>query len=91
MAPTVQVKNFNKAGRARIDIARTAKPRNIDRTPRPCPIRVNPVAYTMAAALLQEHGPVELLEVAGADHFQINMWASDPTYLWVQRVRALMQ
>lgn len=48
-------------------------------------------AYTMAAALLQEHGPVELLEIADADHFQVNMRASDPTYLWVQRVRALMQ
>jgi arylformamidase len=48
-------------------------------------------AYAMAAALRQEHGPVELLEVADADHFQINMWASDPTYLWVKQVRALMQ
>ena len=48
-------------------------------------------AYAMATALRQEHAPVELLEVAGADHFQINMWASDPIYPWAQRVRALMQ
>jgi acetyl esterase/lipase len=48
-------------------------------------------AYAMAAALRQEQGPVELLEVAGADHFQINMRAGDPADVWVQRVRAWMQ
>jgi arylformamidase len=48
-------------------------------------------AYTMAAALRQEEGPVELLEVAAADHFQINMRSGDPEDIWVQHVRAWMQ
>lgn len=48
-------------------------------------------AYAMAAALRQEQGPVELLEVAGADHFQISMRGGDPEDTWGQRVRAWMQ
>jgi acetyl esterase/lipase len=48
-------------------------------------------AYTMAAALRNELGPVELLEIPGVDHFQINMRAADPAFIWVQRVRAWMQ
>jgi arylformamidase len=48
-------------------------------------------AYAMAAALRQAQAPVELLEIPVADHFQINMWAADQEFLWVQRVRAWMQ
>jgi arylformamidase len=48
-------------------------------------------AHTMAAALRREPGPVELLEIPDADHFQINMRAEDPAFIWVQRVRAWMQ
>jgi len=48
-------------------------------------------AYTMAAALRQEAGAVELLEIAAADHFQINMRSGNPEDIWVQRVRAWMQ
>jgi dipeptidyl aminopeptidase/acylaminoacyl peptidase len=48
-------------------------------------------AYAMAAALRQEQGPVELLEAAGADHFQINMRGGNPEDIWVQRVRSWMQ
>jgi acetyl esterase/lipase len=48
-------------------------------------------AYTMAAALRSAPGPVELLEIPGVDHFQINLRAADPAFIWVQRVRAWMQ
>jgi acetyl esterase/lipase len=48
-------------------------------------------AYTMAAALRQQPGSVEFLEIVGADHFQISMQGGDPAALWVQRVRAWMQ
>jgi acetyl esterase/lipase len=48
-------------------------------------------AYTMAAALRQEEGLVELLEVAAADHFQINMRSGNAEDIWVQRVRSWMQ
>jgi acetyl esterase/lipase len=48
-------------------------------------------AYTMTAALRQEIGPVELLEIAGADHFQSSMQAQDAEDPWVQRARAWMQ
>ena len=47
-------------------------------------------AFTMAAALCQEAGTVEFLEVPGADHFHINMRHADPDDPWVQRVRAWM-
>ena len=48
-------------------------------------------AHTMTAALRQAAGPVEFLEIARADHFQINLRAQDPEDIWVQRVRAWMQ
>jgi acetyl esterase/lipase len=48
-------------------------------------------AYAMEAALRQEDGPVELLDIAGVDHFQINMRSAAPEDVWVQRVRAWMQ
>jgi arylformamidase len=48
-------------------------------------------AYAMAAALRQAEGPVEFLEIAGADHFQISQYGGDPAQLWVQRVCAWMQ
>lgn len=48
-------------------------------------------AYTMAAALRREPGAVELLDIPQVDHFQISMRAEDPTFIWVQRVRAWMQ
>ncbi len=48
-------------------------------------------AFTMEAALRREAGPVELLEIAGADHFQINQQGGEAEYIWVQRVRAWMQ
>jgi acetyl esterase/lipase len=47
--------------------------------------------YTMTAALRCTDGSVELLEIPGADHFQMNMRAEDPEFLWVQRVSAWMQ
>jgi acetyl esterase/lipase len=47
-------------------------------------------AYTMAAALRQEAGTVEFIDIAGADHFQISLQGGDPASLWVQRVRAWM-
>ena len=47
-------------------------------------------AFTMAAALRQEAGPIAFLEVPGADHFHINMRHADPADPWVQRVRAWM-
>lgn len=48
-------------------------------------------AYAMAAALRQEQGEVEFLEIAAADHFHISMQGGDPERLWVQRVRDWMQ
>ena len=48
-------------------------------------------AYAMAAALRQQDGALEMLEVAGADHFQISVHGGDPEGDWVQRVRAWMQ
>jgi acetyl esterase/lipase len=48
-------------------------------------------AYAMAAALRREAAAVVLLEIAAADHFQINQQSGDPSDLWVQRVRAWMQ
>jgi acetyl esterase/lipase len=47
-------------------------------------------AFTMAALLRREAGPVEFLEVPEADHFHINMRQADPDDPWVQRVRAWM-
>jgi arylformamidase len=47
-------------------------------------------AHTMAAALRQTSGPVELLEIPGADHFQMSQYGGDPAHLWVQRVQAWM-
>ncbi len=47
-------------------------------------------AYIMEAALRREAGPVELIDVAGADHFQISMQGGEPESIWVQRVRAWM-
>jgi arylformamidase len=48
-------------------------------------------AYTMTAALRGTEGPVELLEIPAVDHFQINMRAADPEFIWVQRVKAWIQ
>jgi acetyl esterase/lipase len=48
-------------------------------------------AYTMAAALRQQPGTVEFLEIDGVDHFQISMQGGDPQALWVQRVCAWME
>lgn len=48
-------------------------------------------AYAMRAALRREAGPVDLLEVAGADHFQISMLGGDPEHVWTRRVRDWMQ
>ena len=48
-------------------------------------------AYAMKTALQQQDGPVEFLDIAGVDHFQINMRSGDPEDVWVQRVRAWMQ
>ncbi|ETX01958.1 MAG: hypothetical protein ETSY1_05370 [Candidatus Entotheonella factor] len=48
-------------------------------------------AYAMDAALRQTDGTVELLEIAGADHFQISQQGGDPSHIWVQRARAWMQ
>jgi dipeptidyl aminopeptidase/acylaminoacyl peptidase len=47
-------------------------------------------AHTMAAALRQASGPVELLEIPNVDHFQISQYGGDPTHSWVQRVQAYM-
>jgi hypothetical protein len=44
----------------------------------------------MAAALRQASGPVELLEIPGADHFQMSQYGGDPAHVWVQRVQAQM-
>lgn len=48
-------------------------------------------AYAMEAALRQAGGPVECLEIAGADHFQVSQQGGDAEHIWVQRVRAWMQ
>ncbi len=48
-------------------------------------------AYTMEAALRPAGGPVEFLEIADADHFQISQQGGDPKQIWVQRARAWMQ
>ncbi|MGQ4809119.1 hypothetical protein NKDENANG_02521 [Candidatus Entotheonellaceae bacterium PAL068K] len=48
-------------------------------------------AYAMAAALRQQDGCMEILEVAAADHFQMSMRGGDPEDDWVQTVRAWMQ
>ena len=48
-------------------------------------------AYAMAAALRQADGPVELLEIAGADHFAMSQYGGDPAHRWTQRARAWMQ
>ncbi len=48
-------------------------------------------AHAMDAALRQAEGPVEFLEIAGADHFQISQHGGDPSQMWVQRTRAWMQ
>jgi acetyl esterase/lipase len=48
-------------------------------------------AYAMTAALHGTDGPVELLEIPAVDHFQINMRAEDPEFIWVQRVSAWIQ
>jgi acetyl esterase/lipase len=48
-------------------------------------------AYAMAAALRRESSDTALLEIAAADHFQINQQSGDPDNIWVQRVRAWMQ
>ena len=48
-------------------------------------------AYTMTAALRDTEGAVELLEIPAVDHFQINMRAADPEFIWVQRVKAWIQ
>jgi hypothetical protein len=45
----------------------------------------------MDAALRQADGPVEFLEIAGADHFLISQYSGDPAQIWVQRARAWMQ
>ena len=47
-------------------------------------------AYAMDTALRQADGPVEFLEVVGADHFQISQYSGDPAQIWVQRARAWM-
>jgi arylformamidase len=48
-------------------------------------------AYAMEAALSRESAAAELLEIADADHFQINQQSCDSSDIWVQRVRAWMQ
>ncbi len=48
-------------------------------------------AHAMDAALRQAPGPVEFLQIAGADHFQISEQGGDPEQIWVQRARAWMQ
>jgi acetyl esterase/lipase len=48
-------------------------------------------AHAMDAALRQADGPVECLEIAGADHFQVSQQGGDPEQSWVQRIRAWMQ
>jgi acetyl esterase/lipase len=48
-------------------------------------------AYAMDTALRQADGPVEFIEIAGADHFQISQYGGDAAQIWVQRARAWMQ
>ena len=47
--------------------------------------------YTMEAALRQAEGAVELMEIAGADHFAMSQYGGDPAQRWTQRARAWMQ
>ena len=48
-------------------------------------------AYAMETALRREAAPVELLEIADVDHFQINQKSGDANDRWVQHVRTWMQ